>query len=271
MDESAKSEVISEQPAKANAEPIKTPTDNADARKALIQDIKAGADLQVIANGLKRPGGELRQTPLEIDEKLYDPFDPPKLYRNPDGSTEYKGGTEINKLDETASEQKEGDIDVSVLKAIFEKCTKEYEGKYKSGLFGANVDLTPTEITALQGLLGRANETFKRFTDNDSVYTKFQQILEERRNKVGRLSEASSIIIDDNAQDVQKVLIEGKIPGIKVPARIQHLYTWENRIGDTGHMLKDYIDGQARGRSTKQFGQDVKDIYRFVKESSTNT
>ena len=50
----------------------------------VLQDI-AGTDN-------KLPGGPLRIRPMSINGVDYDPYHPPKLYRNPDGTTEYRGG-----------------------------------------------------------------------------------------------------------------------------------------------------------------------------------
>ncbi len=40
----------------------------------------------------ERPGGPVRQKPIEIGGIFYDPSVPPKLYKTPDGGQEYRGG-----------------------------------------------------------------------------------------------------------------------------------------------------------------------------------
>lgn len=49
----------------------------------------------------KLPGGKLEPKPVVIEGVAYDPFDPPKLLRQPDGTTTWIGGT---KLEATSTE-----------------------------------------------------------------------------------------------------------------------------------------------------------------------
>lgn len=46
---------------------------------------------------LKRPGGAYSPKPVIIEGKTYDPFHPPKLVQNPDGTQGFIGGKELTK------------------------------------------------------------------------------------------------------------------------------------------------------------------------------
>lgn len=50
-------------------------------------------------NQSKLPGGATKVRPISIGGEFYDPFHPPKLYRNPNGTEEYRGGRKLDKDD----------------------------------------------------------------------------------------------------------------------------------------------------------------------------
>lgn len=74
------------------------------------------------------PGGPIKMRPVSVNGVDYDPYHPPKLYKNPDGTTEYRGGKPLKDshtaLEAIASGQlpaKEGeDANSPAYKGIFE-------------------------------------------------------------------------------------------------------------------------------------------------------
>jgi len=158
-------------------------------------------------------------------------------------------------------------LDVDTLKGINEKCT----GKgYKGGraLFGKDVELSDEETSQVDTLIEASRETFENFTEKEPLWSKFQTILEERRLKVGHLAEESSIIPDESAEDVTKALRAEGVPAIRVPERVHRLYIWNSRIDSVQETLRLYRAGQNKGTSANYFGENIKELYRFLKEST---
>src|SRR3989344_5799569 len=57
---------------------------------------KARASIARRTRRVNLPGKEYKPRPIRINGIDYDPFSPPKLFINPDGSTEYRGGRKLN-------------------------------------------------------------------------------------------------------------------------------------------------------------------------------
>lgn len=174
--------------------------------------------------------------------------------------------SDSGKLENPSNERLEK-LDVDTLKGIHEKCT---EKGYKEGraLFGKDVELSDEETIQMDTLIEASRETFENFTEKEPLWSKFQTILEERRSKVGSLSEESSILPDESVEDVTKALRAEGVPAIRVPERVYRLYIWNNRINSAQETLRLYRAGQTKGTSANHFGELVKELYRFVKEST---
>lgn len=158
--------------------------------------------------------------------------------------------------------------DVAKLKAVSERCTQTYEGKYSSALFGNNFEIAPDELSELNSLVTQADRILSQFKAELPLWPEFIQILEERRRKVGFLAEKSSIVQDELATDITKELIDGQLPALRVPSQIKHLYIWDNLKERVQYDIDDYRLGRANGRSATQFGRNIKQLYRFLKEST---
>lgn len=158
-------------------------------------------------------------------------------------------------------------MDTQRLKNIHDRATAHYEGKYPSGLFDINVTLDEEDKAALSKLLDSARTTHTSLVKEDPNYSQFSTMLDQMRAKLGTVGEKSRIIEDPNIQVPTKFLIDGKIPGIKVPTATYRLYTWDSEIDDFTRTSEEYNKGLARGRSAAPLGRDVRDIYRFVKEA----
>lgn len=59
-------------------------------------------DREPTDNSPKRPGGPLRQKPISVGGVDYDPFHPPKIFQNTDGTEEIIGGRKFDKDEEYA-------------------------------------------------------------------------------------------------------------------------------------------------------------------------
>lgn len=157
--------------------------------------------------------------------------------------------------------------DAVKLKAIYEKCTRKYEGRHPSALFGINIEIEESELSELDKLVSQAESVVNQFKAQIPQWEKFNQLLEERRRKVGSIGEEKSIIEDPQATDATKDLIEGSIPAIRVPSYVRHIYLWENMTRSVKEDVEDYRGGRAKARSAVRFGQNIKQLYRFLKES----
>ncbi len=67
---------------------------SADAQRAKVKDSLGGSSNST-DNSPNLPGGPYNPRPMTIEGITYEPLSPPKLYRNADGTTEYRGGVPI--------------------------------------------------------------------------------------------------------------------------------------------------------------------------------
>jgi|GEM_PF-4800985 len=158
------------------------------------------------------------------------------------------------------------DINEETLKAAFSKCTQQYDDKYGAGIFNKNVTLTQDETKEINKLLEKAKKAHELLKSQESLFSKFEKILDQRRAKLGTLNENRYILDDSKAMDVTKELV-GVIPAIRVPTRVKHIYAWGNVIDSVREELNDYEKGLAKGRLAKPFGKEIKELYRFVNET----
>ena len=154
------------------------------------------------------------------------------------------------------------------MKGIYTKCVATYPDKYKNALFGVNMELEIEEIREIDVLLKAACQTLGRFINhNTSTWQQFQDLLGERRRKVGALSEEAFIVSNPNVRVCSKILLLG-MPAISVPPDIRLLYIWSNTLDEASDFLDKYNKGLLRGISAKPLGEDIKNLYYFVKSSS---
>ena len=197
-----------------------------------------------------RPGGELQGKPVQgTDGQWYDKF-----------------GEEVNAPLEHQRNQ-DLSLNTPLLKSISEKCNRQYPDKYVTGVFGKNVDLSEEETTEVGNLAQIAKQTLLKFTANEPLWPKFELLVEDYVKKFGGLRLDNVIMGDDDATDVTRELLDG-LPIIRVPSKIKHLYLWEDKIKIVDDILaKLNSSDSAKGVNTKAFGQNIKELYRFVKES----
>ncbi|OGY23141.1 MAG: hypothetical protein A2172_02055 [Candidatus Woykebacteria bacterium RBG_13_40_15] len=165
----------------------------------------------------------------------------------------------------------EKQIDVEVLKGVHEKCTREYDDKYRSGLFGVNVELEEREIAEVENLIGRAHATLDRFIRDEPLYGKFESLVQRMRDSLGTFGEEGRLIEDPSATDISKAFTDKMVPALKVPSRIYNLYLWSNKVSNVQETLQRYQSSLAEGTTAKFFGRNVKDLYRLIKESGNET
>ncbi|HUQ84912.1 MAG TPA: hypothetical protein VM077_01185 [Candidatus Limnocylindrales bacterium] len=77
---------------------------SADAQRARFRDSVSGSS-DSSTNSPNLPGGPYNPRPMTIEGKTYDPFNPPKLYRNSDGTTEFRGGKVVIESQGTQSKK----------------------------------------------------------------------------------------------------------------------------------------------------------------------
>ena len=66
----------------------------------------------------------------------------------------------------------------------------------------------------------------------------------------------------------QVIASNGQLPALRVPSQIKYLYIWDNLKERVQYDIDDYRLGRANGRSATQFGRNIKQLYRFLKEST---
>lgn len=165
------------------------------------------------------------------------------------------------------NEQTLARLDIAVLKGVYEKCTRNYEGKYRSGLFDVNVRLDDAEVTLIGLLIEGAKQVLLDFAGSHPVYPRFDALLHEMRQKLGTFGEAGRIIGDPSATAATNDKIGVDVPAIRAPSAIKDCYTWTLCVEGLEDVLKMYRSGNARGLATTNFGKNVKEVYRLIKDS----
>lgn len=221
---------------------------------------------------LKRPGGAHIPRPVVINGKNFDPFDPPKLIRNADGTQRFIGGKEIDK-DQDGDSSSEGvpGLDVSRLKGIYEKCVAKYEGKYPNGLLDISVVLDADDRIEVGKLIGMAKSAHAGFVAENPDWIKFVELRKKMRDAVGTFGEDARIIEDNSVQTPTEAQAEDNIPRIRVPTSIYRLSVWGSRIGLLDGSFGHYDRGNAEGQMASYLGNSIKEVYGFVKESHASS
>lgn len=166
------------------------------------------------------------------------------------------------KIDETSHR-----LDAAVLKGVYEKCTKRYDGKYPSGLFDINVRLDDTELAHIAIIITEAKRLLGHFATSHPAYPKFDALLREMRKKVGTFGESGRIIGDSSATAATDELMNGNVPAIRAPSAVADFYAWKLYVESLEDTLRLYRAGIMRGCSATEFGKNVKEVFRLVKEA----
>lgn len=171
------------------------------------------------------------------------------------------------------TEKKEPErLNFQLLKDIKDKCTREYEAKYKEPLFGINVELSENEICEIEKLIRLTKENIEKMTNDEKIgplWEKFRDRLADKRTKFGSLLvEDQTIIADDDATDVLKKRADigkkGKnIPVISVPQAVRDIHMRRNALEDVVTDLRLYKGGNLDKTSARIFGEKLRMLYSF--------
>lgn len=162
-----------------------------------------------------------------------------------------------------------GGLNSEVLRGIHEKCTRTYEGKYSRPLFGRNVHLESNEHDQVQRLIVAAERQHERYTalpEYAAHWEKLTVSLEQMRKTYGTLGEDSRVIVDPAATGVSRQK-RGDVLVLVVPPSIRQLYDWAWKIQSLKNHLHQVNVGAARDTSATPFGEAVRSLYHFVKQS----
>jgi uncharacterized protein involved in tolerance to divalent cations len=173
---------------------------------------------------------------------------------------------------EAETENKAEELNVEMLKSISQKCV-ENSPRGDAVRFGKDISLTDAEESEINRLIETASRNLDNLTNQESLkplWDKFVNILEQRRKKVGHFGENECIIEDSSAKDITKELKDtesGQVPVIRVPVEIKSLYHWSTKIRNFKEQFVQYQQGLRKDTSARDFGRDIKELFRFHKES----
>jgi hypothetical protein len=202
---------------------------------------------------LLRPGAPLAGKPMQAENgRWYNAY-----------------GEKIDPPAERPADNPPRPLNREVLKGIYEKCTRPYEGKYRQALFGVNMEFDTAEIQEVEELVEQAETALSSLKAHFPHYAKLEALLDQMRVKLGTLGENGRLLPDPDAPEVTKELIGGQVPALRVPLPLFYLYQWERKLVAMKEALRQYQRGLARGHSARAFGRDLQELARFVSEVHT--
>ncbi len=170
-------------------------------------------------------------------------------------------------------------LDVAVLKGINEKCTRtDYPGRYPGPLWGVNVGLTSAEVAETRKLVESARAKLNDLKARDTRLPRLYELIDEISKKglaIDFTGQRNYIVEDASAVNVTK----GKIPApgfeavggrsvILVPVGMKQIILEEDRIARIEKVVEAFEQRGSYNYGTlaSEFGRDIKEAYRFVKE-----
>ena len=173
--------------------------------------------------------------------------------------------------DRATTEAEAEGLNVEVLKSISQRCV-ENSPRGDAMRFGKDINLSNAEVSEIDRLIATASQNLDNLTNKESLkplWDKFIDILEQRRKKVGHFGENECIIEDSSAKDITKELKDtdsGQVPAIRVPVEIKSLYHWSTKIRNFKEQFLQYQHGLRKDTPARDFGRDIKELFRFHKE-----
>ena len=176
-----------------------------------------------------------------------------------------------SKEEDRKIENKTPELNVEKLKGVYEKCTKEPEDeKHGTPLWQVHVTLGEDELSEIRSLESHAKTQLEKLTANEPLWDKFVALEKEGVDKgvlwmtgahgVGKKDYYGTVVASPDATEVTKTKTETGLPAIEVPPRIAGLVGQRNRLDNF-----KFAYAQQRGTMAGEFGDTLKETYRFYK------
>ena len=162
-------------------------------------------------------------------------------------------------------------LNANTIKAIYEKCTKDYDiyskdgGYYGrgAGRFGREVELTTEEKLEVRRLMDLTAQAIERYKRTDPNFKEMVRLLDELNTK--GLMVFEPVVASPDAKAVLKGKKENGAPSIVVPPYIK---VAERALSALEFLTRTPEGGE--GISARPWGEAVRNAYVFVRDTYLN-